>query len=131
MNISTFLGFLMAAAPALSSFGAAAQAAPGGTCRAKHEAISRDLDDAKAKGQKQRVRGLERALKEVNRNCSDEKLQAEHQRRIAQQEKKVAAREHVLKEAERNGSVDKIARRKSKLAEEQAELQRLKQARLN
>jgi Protein of unknown function (DUF1090) len=128
MHFSTFL---LAFALAFPSTWAVAQGAPGGTCRAKHEAIGRDIDEAKAKGHKQRVRGLQRALKEVGSNCSDAKLQAEHQKRIERQQKQVTARERELKEAERHGSREKIARRQSKLAEEQAELQRLKEARLN
>ena len=122
---------LLTVALVSASHGAVAQPTPGGTCRAKHEAISRDIDEAKAKGQTQRLRGLQRALKEVDTNCSDAKLQAEHQKRVDRQEKKVALRERELKEAQQQGNPEKIARRQGKLAQEQAELQRLKEARLN
>ncbi|MGJ7507402.1 DUF1090 domain-containing protein [Variovorax sp. GT1P44] len=122
---------LLTVALVSASHGAFAQPGPGGTCRAKHEAISRDIDEAKAQGQTQRLRGLQRALKEVDTNCSDAKLQAEHQKRVDRQEKKVALRERELKEAQQQGNPEKIARRQGKLAQEQAELQRLKEARLN
>jgi hypothetical protein len=44
--------FILAATLAASSTWVAAQPAPGGTCQAKRESIHRDLDEAKAKGQK-------------------------------------------------------------------------------
>lgn len=120
---------VLATAAALTSTWTLAQPAPGATCEAKREAIGRDIEEAKAKGQKQRVRGLETALAEVRRNCSDARLAAEHQRRIKAQERKVAERERDLREARRKGRADKIAQREDKLHEAQAELQQLKDAR--
>jgi len=120
--------FLLVAATAFTTLGAAAQPAGPATCDAKREAIGRDIEMAKSKGQKQRVRGLETALAEVNRNCTDAKLAAEHQRRIRNQERKVAERERDLREAQQKGRASKIADREKKLHEAQAELQQLKSA---
>ncbi|MDM0019405.1 DUF1090 domain-containing protein [Variovorax saccharolyticus] len=120
--------FLLAAALASIPAWAAAEPVPGGTCQGKRQEISRNLDEAKAKGQKQRVRGLEQALSELDAHCTDAKLQAEHRKRIQRQEQAVAARERELKEAERDGSAKKVERRKSKLQEEQAKLQQLKES---
>jgi C4-dicarboxylate-specific signal transduction histidine kinase len=122
------LPILLAAAAALTSTWTLAQPAGPATCEAKREAIGRDIEAAKAKGQKQRVRGLEKALSEVRRTCSDAKLGAEHQRRIRSQERKVAERERDLREAQHKGRADKIADREEKLREAQAELQQLKGA---
>jgi len=121
---------IVAAALASSAVGAA-QPVPGGTCQAKRDDINRSLEEARAKGQKQRARGLERALAEVETHCSDAKLQAEHQRRIQRQEEAVAARERDLKQAELDGSPKKVARRKNKLQEEQVKLQQLKDGTLH
>lgn len=121
-----FLPFVLAGFAVLASTLAAAQPGPATTCAAKREAIGRDIEAAKAEGQPHRVRGLERALAEVRRNCSDAKLAAEHQQRVRSQERKVAQRERDLKEAQRKGDADKIARREDKLREAQAELQRVK-----
>ncbi|WP_198084653.1 DUF1090 domain-containing protein [Variovorax sp. E3] len=121
-----FLPFVLAGFAVLASTLAAAQPGPAATCAAKREAIGRDIEAAKAEGQPHRVRGLERALAEVRRNCSDAKLAAEHQKRVRSQERKVAQRERDLKEAQRKGDADKIARREDKLREAQAELQRVK-----
>lgn len=123
------LPILLAASAALASTWTAAQPAPAPTtCEAKREAIGRDIEEAKARGQKQRLRGLEKALAEVRRSCTEAKLAAEHQRRIRDQEREVAKRERDLRDARRNGGADKVARREDKLREAQAELQQLKGA---
>ena len=102
-----------------------AQPAPG-TCEWKRADIARDIDEAKAKKQTQRVRGLEKALRETQANCSDAKLQKEHAASIQRQEKKVAERQRDLEQARAQGKPDKIADREAKLAREQAELQKLR-----
>ena len=79
-------------------------------------------------GQTHRVRGLERALSQVQDNCTDAKLQAEHQRTVRQQEKKVAERQRELDEERREGKPSKVAKRQEKLDEAQAELARLRKA---
>jgi len=118
---------LLAVAAALTSTWTLAQPANAATtCEAKREAIGRDIEAAKAQGQEYRVRGLETALAEVRRNCSDAKLVAEHQRRIRNQERKVAERERDLREAQRKGRADKIADREEKLRAAQSALQQLK-----
>lgn len=127
--MTIFRSFLLAAACAGSLGSALAQPVASETCAAKREAIHHELDEARSQGQKQRVRGLERALAEVSAHCSDARLEAEHRKRIEQQERKVAERERELQAAEREGSVRKVQRRKDKLAEAQAELQRLKEGR--
>jgi DNA repair exonuclease SbcCD ATPase subunit len=107
---------------------AVAQPITSESCNAKRDAIERDIDAAKAKGQAQRVRGLERAMRANQRNCSEAQLQAEHRKRIQAQERKVAERQRDLNEAKEKGRADKIAQRESKLREEEAELERLKTA---
>ncbi|SFQ63295.1 Protein of unknown function [Variovorax sp. OK605] len=120
------LPLVLVAAAALTSNWAAAQPGPSASCAAKRDAIGRDIDAAKAGGQTQRVRGLERALAEVRRNCSDARLAAEHRQRVRSQERKVADRERELRDVRRKGDADKVARREDKLREAQAELQRVK-----
>jgi hypothetical protein len=110
------------------SMDATAQPITSGSCNAKRDAIERDIDAAKAKGQAQRVRGLERALNANQRNCSQERLQAEHRKRVQAQERKVAERQRELAQAKEKGRADKIAQREGKLREEEAELEKLKAA---
>lgn len=119
---------ILVAAITSISVSAVAQPITSESCNAKRDAIERDIDAAKAKGQAQRVRGLERAMRANQRNCSEARLQAEHRKRIQAQERKVAERQRDLNEAKEKGRADKIAQRESKLREEEAELERLKTA---
>ena len=97
-----------------------------GACEAKSADIERDLDDARARGQTRRMRGLETALREARANCSDAGLRREHGARVQRQERKVAERQRDLAEAKARGKRDKIARREAKLAEEEATLRSLR-----
>lgn len=96
------------------------------TCEAKRADIVRSIDAAKAQGQTRRVRGLEKALREVQNNCSDAALQREHAARIAKQERKVAERQRDLDKARAQGKASKITEREAKLARELAELEQLR-----
>ena len=119
---------LLGTALALSCAAASAQALSDGPCHAKQEDIGRSIEAAKANGQTHRVRGLQKALAEVQSNCSDGRLQADHQKRIARQEATVAERESDLQKAQSDGDAKKVVRRHNKLLEEQAKLQQLKDA---
>lgn len=125
MRKSLSLIAMAAAALVFVPHAALAQPAPG-TCEFKKADIARDIEEAKAKGQKSRVRGLEKALRETQANCSDAKLQKAHHASILRQEKKVAERQRDLDQARAQGKADKIASREAKLAEEQAQLQKLR-----
>jgi vacuolar-type H+-ATPase subunit I/STV1 len=72
-----------------------------------------------------RIDGLNKALREVRANCSDGKLKAEHQQKIAKQREEITARQRDLKEAEQKGDADKISKRQRKLDEAQHELKTL------
>ena len=106
--------------------GAMARPPEGGLCRSKYDTISGELADAKAQGHGQRARGLQRALDEVSRHCSEDKLHAEHARRIRVQEHEVTKRQRELEQAQQQGRSDKVERRQSKLQAAQDELRRLK-----
>ena len=95
-------------------------------CVAKRAEVQRELDAARVDGPARRVRGLESALREVNANCSDARLQDEQQARIQRQEKKVAERRRDLDKARSEGKPAKISTREAKLAEEEQMLQRLR-----
>ncbi|EDX1145339.1 DUF1090 domain-containing protein [Salmonella enterica] len=72
-----------------------------------------------------RIEGLNKALSEVRANCTDSKLRAEHQKKIAEQKEEVAERQRDLAEAKAKGDADKIDKRERKLAEAQDELKKL------
>lgn len=96
------------------------------TCESKQAEISHDIEHAKAKGQINRVHGLEKALRENQEHCSDAKLAQEHAERIIEKEKKVEKRQRDLDDARETGKASKIANREAKLAKEKTELEKLR-----
>ncbi|MFZ4285625.1 DUF1090 domain-containing protein [Variovorax sp. HJSM1_2] len=123
-----FMHLFAAAALLCGASTAFAQAQLDAPCQAKFDAISSEIEAARAGGHKQKVRGLERAQKELSSGCTEAKLQAAHDGKVRSQEKKVAERERDLEKAKSQSSASKVASRQKKLDEEKAELQRLKDA---
>ena len=58
-------------------------------------------------------------------NCTDSKLRADHQEKIAEQKDEIAERRQDLQEAKEKGDAEKIAKRERKLQEAQDELKAL------
>ena len=100
------------------------------TCESKRAEISRNIEHGKALGQMNRVRGLEKALRENQAHCSDAKLEQAHAAKIAEQERAVEKRQRDLDEVRKTGKAGKIAEREAKLAEEKAELEALRRGAL-
>jgi len=92
------------------------------TCADKEQRILERLQRAEAADNQAQVRGLNKALKEMRANCSEEGLAAERRERIAESEAEVAERREDLAEARRSGDQDKIDKREGKLAEALKEL---------
>lgn len=110
----------LACAASLPAFPALA-ASP--ACEAKRAEIEASIAEAQARGQAQRVRGLQQALAANQANCSDASLAAEREDDIREAQREVAEREAELAEEKREGGdADKIARRQAKLDEARAEL---------
>ena len=98
-----------------------AEAASG--CAGKLESLRFSLDDAKAAGDQERVRGLEKAIDRVAIECDDDKLLAEREERVADKRRDVAEDEEDLIKAERDGDWSDIEDAKRDLAESRWELQ--------
>jgi hypothetical protein len=97
-------------------------AANSGGCAQKAQAIQAQIDYAKQHGNSHRVEGLEKALNEVQKHCTDASLAADRQQKIADKQDKVVQRQQELQEAQQTGKSDKVAKKQQKLAEAQAEL---------
>ncbi len=97
-------------------------------CIQKEQDIQREIDIAKQHNNQRRINGLERAMTEVQANCTDGKLKTAHQERIKAKQQEVAERERDLKEAHEKGDQEKIAKRERKLQEERDELKNLQAA---
>ncbi|MHA4978309.1 DUF1090 domain-containing protein [Pseudomonas sp. DR208] len=102
---------------------AAEQAAPLTGCAAKRQAISSQIEQAKAHGNSAQQAGLEKALSEVTANCTDASLKKERENKVLDAKHEVSRRQADLDKAMKKGDADKINKRKDKLAESRKELQ--------
>lgn len=92
-------------------------------CAAKRHSISSQIEVAEAHGNSSQQAGLEKALKEVESNCTDAGLRAEREAKLVKAKEEVSEREVDLREALAGGDKDDISKRQSKLHEARAELQ--------
>ena len=97
-------------------------------CNAKKRNLEQQIRYAKAYGNSRRAEGLESALREVNRHCSDASLLQNRQDKVHDKELKVARREIELNYANEIGIPDKIPQKKVKLEEAKKELSEAKAA---
>ncbi|MCS2152778.1 DUF1090 domain-containing protein [Scandinavium goeteborgense] len=94
-------------------------------CQEKEQDIQREIHYAEKHHNQSRIDGLNKALREVKDNCSDSKLRADHQKKIAEQKEEITERRHDLAEAKTKGYADKISKREHKLTEAQQQLKAL------
>ena len=94
-------------------------------CQEKEQDIQREISYAEKHNNQHRIDGLKKALSEVKDNCTDSKLRADHQKKIAEQKDEIADRRQDLQEAKAKGDAEKIAKRERKLQEAQDELKAL------
>ena len=92
-------------------------------CAAKRQAISTQIEQAKAHGNSEQQAGLEKALSEVTANCTDASLKKQRENRVLDAKHEVSRRQADLDKAMKKGDPDKINKRKDKLAESRKELQ--------
>ena len=92
-------------------------------CAAKKQAITLQLEQARAHGNSNQVAGLEKALSEVTANCTDAGLRKERENKVLEAKHEVSKRQADLDKAMKKGDPEKIDKRKNKLAESRKELQ--------
>ena len=92
-------------------------------CAAKHQAISAQIEQAKAHGNSAQQAGLEKALSEVTAHCTDASLRKERENKVLDAKHEVSRRQADLDKAMKKGDADKINKRKDKLAQSRKELQ--------
>ncbi|EPQ9956249.1 DUF1090 domain-containing protein [Enterobacter hormaechei] len=113
------LAGILVLAPVFSAM-AAPQAATG--CEAKRQNIEQQIEHARTHNNDHRVAGLQKALSELNANCTEEGLRAEREADVREKERKVEERRQELAEAQADGRTDKISKKERKLKDAQAEL---------
>jgi len=102
---------------------AAEEATPLTGCAAKRQAISTQIEQAKAHGDSAQQAGLEKALSEVTANCNDAALKKDRENKVLDAKHDVSRRQADLDKAMKKGDADKINKRKDKLAESRKALQ--------
>ncbi|AYF51384.1 DUF1090 domain-containing protein [Pseudomonas fluorescens] len=102
---------------------AAEEVAPLTGCAAKRQAISAQIEQAKAHGNSAQQAGLEKALSEVTANCTDASLRKERENKVLDAKHEVSRRQADLDKAMKKGDAEKINKRKDKLAQSRKELQ--------
>lgn len=108
--------------PALLFTTAAFTAPQPESCVTKQQEIQKQIDEARAHKNQNRVDGLEKALRENKAHCTDAGLKAENQKRVEEKREKVAEREQELKEVQAKGDHEKIIKKQQKLEEAKSEL---------
>lgn len=108
--------------PALLFTTAAFAAPQPESCVTKQQEIQKQIDEARAHKNQNRVDGLEKALRENKAHCTDAGLKAENKKRVEEKREKVAEREQELKEVQAKGDHEKIIKKQQKLEEAKSEL---------
>ena len=91
-------------------------------CAAKKHSIEMQLDYARKYNNSHQIIGLEKALKDVAENCTDEKLREERKAKISEKTRKVSEREAELNDAKAKGNTKKITKKMEKLEKAKQEL---------
>ncbi|WP_017902961.1 DUF1090 domain-containing protein [Pseudomonas asplenii] len=92
-------------------------------CAAKRQAISNQIESARAQGNSEQQAALEKALEEVSTHCTDASLKKERENKVLDARHEVSRRQADLDKAMKKGDPEKINKRKDKLAESRKELQ--------
>ncbi|MFJ4141787.1 DUF1090 domain-containing protein [Pseudomonas sp. NPDC089734] len=102
---------------------AAEQAPPLSECVLKSQEINGKIQEARADGNKREQAGLEKALSEVNANCTETSLLKQREQKVLDAKREVSRRQTDLNKAMAKGDPERINKRKDKLAESRKELQ--------
>ena len=96
-----------------------------GSCKRKEQAIEAKMEYAKKHGNQDQLRGLEEALGQVRKWCSDDDLLSKTELRVMEKRDKVEERQGDLNESVAEGKDEKkIVKLRRKLEEAKEELSR-------
>ncbi|MCF5219630.1 DUF1090 domain-containing protein [Pseudomonas syringae] len=100
-----------------------AQAPVQSECQIKSQEISSKIQNAKTEVDKTEQANLEKALAEVNANCTETSLIKQRKQKVLDAKQEVSRRQTDLNKAMEKGDPEKINKRKDKLADSRKELQ--------
>lgn len=87
----------------------------GPVCDFKQKDVQSQIDYANKNGHKDKVSGLQKALKELQKHCKDDVVIAEIKSDVAKLEKKVTEVKQKLEEVKIKGKADRIKKAEMKL----------------
>ncbi len=96
-------------------------------CKKKICHIEKDIAVAKKMENESRVKGLQISLEKVNKYCTDDKLIEDLEDKIKDTEKDLQEDREEYEKALGDNKPDKIEKYKSKMAEENSKIEKLKQ----
>lgn len=96
-------------------------------CEYKRRNLEHQLEYAQAYNNIHRMRGLQRALRNLDEHCTYSRVQEFQKSKIAEKQQKVTKRQYELEQARMSGRREKIADRQAKLAEAEEELAEARQ----
>ncbi|HHR3735275.1 TPA: DUF1090 domain-containing protein [Salmonella enterica] len=91
-------------------------------CEYKRSHLEEQLEYAHKYNEIYRVRGLQRALRHVDENCSYRHQEYTQETRVSEKQRKVAGRQSELQEAALSGNREKISSKKAQLEDARQEL---------
>lgn len=91
-------------------------------CELKIQNIKKQIEYAKSHDNSYKVAGLERALENTEKYCTDDSLRKDLNSDIAKKQRKVEERTEDLKKAQLKGDAKKVANKQKKLDKAQEEL---------
>ena len=122
MKTSVLFAALGVALISFPGMGSASDDFAGG-CKRKEQAIETKMEYARKHGNQEQLRGLEEALSQVRRWCSDGSLRAKAELKVLEKQDKVQERQADLDKAVAEGKGEKkIAKLQRKLGEAKEEL---------
>ncbi|HGJ5891795.1 MAG TPA: DUF1090 domain-containing protein [Arsenophonus apicola] len=91
-------------------------------CEIKKQKLQTEIEYAKKHGNKHRLDGLEKALKNLQHNCTSESVYQKNKNEVEKKRLKVKEREVDLKAAQTKGDKNKISKQQQKLQQAKTEL---------
>jgi hypothetical protein len=91
-------------------------------CEIKKRKLQTEIEYAKKHGNKHRLDGLEKALKNLQHNCTSESVYQKNKNEVEKKRLKVKEREVDLKAAQTKGDKNKISKQQQKLQQAKTEL---------
>ncbi|MFS1539942.1 MAG: DUF1090 domain-containing protein [Candidatus Phlomobacter fragariae] len=97
-------------------------------CEIKKQKLQTEIEYAKKYGNQHRINGLEKALKNLQHDCTSKSVYQKNKNEVEKKRLKVKEREVDLKAAQAKGDKNKISKQQQKLQQAKTELHQAEKA---